>query len=322
MMEEMVIRGTRIRPDTTANLNIPIANLPIRTPVTLSVTVYRSARPGPTLLLLGGVHGDELVGVETVRRLIADEHLKPVTGSVIAIPVVNLFGFLHKSREFPDGRDLNRSFPGSKEGPLASQVAYVIMHEIMPHVDVAIDFHSGSGRRYNFPQIRCHIEKALELELARVFGAEYILYSNYREKSFREKGSKMGKAILVYEGGESLRFEEDPIQKAVEGTKRVLDYLGIQPLENCTHMPLSITLPSSKWLRAKMSGLFRSYLHDGGRVVKGQVLGSISDPFGDHEILVKATFSGYIIGVNRLPLVNRGDALFHIGTRRDVESLP
>jgi len=317
-MQDMVISGTTIKPGTHVNLSIPMARLPIHTQVMLSVSVYRSNKPGPTILLMGGIHGDELIGVEVVRRLIADRHLNPETGTIIAIPVVNLFGFLHKSREFPDGRDLNRSFPGSKDGPLASQVAYVIMHQIMPHVDVAIDFHSGGGRRYNVPQIRCHIENPEELRLAKVFGARYILYSNYREKSFREKGSKMGKSILVYEGGESLRFEEEPIQEAIDGTKRVLDHLGIQPLQNMTEMPLSITLGSSKWIRAKMSGLFRNFVDQGVGVVKGQVIGSISDPYGDSEIMVKATFSGFIIGFNRLPLVNKGDALFHIGFKKGV----
>lgn len=315
-MQDLIISGTRIRPGSKANLSIPIARLPIHTPVMLSVSVYRSKKPGPTILLMGGIHGDELTGVEVVRRLIAENRLDPETGTIIAIPVVNLFGFLHKSREFPDGRDLNRSFPGSKDGPLASQVAYVIMHEIMPHVDVAIDFHSGGGRRYNVPQIRCHIENAKELELARVFGAQYILYSNYREKSFREKGSRMGKAILVYEGGESLRFEEEPIQAGIDGTKRVLDHLGIQRIDNHLQMPLSITLSSSKWVRAKMSGLFRCFIEQGREVVKGQVIGSISDPYGDKEVMVKAGVGGFIIGYNRLPLVNKGDALFHIGFKR------
>ncbi len=318
-MDKMVISGTPIPLGSRVNLSIPIARLPIHTPVMLSVSVYRGAKPGPTILLMGGVHGDELIGVEVVRRLIADEHLDPEAGTVIAIPVVNLFGFLHKSREFPDGRDLNRSFPGTKDGPLASQVAYVIMHEIMPHVDVAIDFHSGGGRRYNVPQIRCHIENPKELELAKVFGAKYILYSNYREKSFREKGSRMGKAILVYEGGESLRFEEEPIQAAIDGTKRVLEHLEIQPLEERTQMPLSIILGSSKWVRAKMAGLFRSFVEHGHEVVKGQVIGSISDPYGDRETMVKAGISGFIIGYNRLPLVNKGDALFHIGFKKEAK---
>jgi hypothetical protein len=312
-MQDLLIAGNIIKPGTTASLNIPIANLPIRTPVTLSVSVYRSLNPGPTVLLMGGIHGDELTGVEAVRRMIAGNLLRPEAGTIIAVPVVNLFGFLHRSREFPDGRDLNRSFPGSKDGPLASQVAYVIMHEIMPHVDVAIDFHSGSGRRYNVPQIRCHIENPKELELARVFGAKYTLYSNYREKSFREKSSKMGKTILVYEGGEALRFEEEPIQAAIDGTKRVLDYLGVHAQEAQNQMPLSITLRSSKWIRAKVSGLFRSYLEHGEAVVRGQVIGSISDPYGEREVVVKAAYSGFIIGFTRLPLVNKGDALFHIG---------
>lgn len=318
-MDDMIISGTRIPPGSRANLSIPIAKLPIHTPVMLSVSVYRGSKPGPTVLLMGGIHGDELTGVEVVRRLIAEEQLDPEAGTIIAIPVVNLFGFLHKSREFPDGRDLNRSFPGTKDGPLASQVAYVIMHEIMPHVDVAIDFHSAGGRRYNVPQVRCHIENPVELELARVFGAQYILYSNYREKSFREKGSRLGKAILVYEGGESLRFEEKPIQAGIDGTMRVLDHLGVQALEGHRQTPLSITLSSSKWVRAKMSGLFRSFVEEGGAVKKGEVIGSISDPYGDSEIRVKAGVGGFIIGYNRLPLVNKGDALFHIGFRREVK---
>jgi predicted deacylase len=315
--EQLTIGGITIGPGESKNLNLPIALLPIHTPVTLPVSVFRGEEEGPTLLLIAGVHGNELTGIEVLRRMIAGKMLIPERGTVIAMPLVNPHGFLHKSREFPDGRDLNRNFPGHKVGSLASQVAYVMMNEILPYADVAIDLHAGGTNRYNVPQVRCHLENPKELALAQVFGAGFIVSSKYRENSFREKASKKGIPTLVYEGGESLRLDEKPVEVGIEGIQHIMDFLKIRPLEACGFSEqTSITIVSSGWTRAKLSGMFRSIKVAGERVGKNEIIGSISDPFGEYEKPVKAHQEGYIIGINYLPIVNKGDALFHIGIHK------
>jgi predicted deacylase len=314
MTGEFAIGGITVGPGESKNLTLPIALLPIHTPVTLPVSVFRAEREGPTLLLIAGVHGNELTGIEVVRRMIAGQFLIPERGTVIAMPLVNPHGFLHKSREFPDGRDLNRNFPGHKVGSLAAQVAYVMMNEILPHADVAIDLHAGGTNRYNIPQVRCHLENPKELVLAQAFGAGFIVNSKYRENSFREKASKKGIPTLVYEGGESLRLDEQSVEVGIEGIQRIMDFLKIKSFTSCDLSErVSVTIASSGWTRAKFSGMFRSTKAAGERVRRNEVVGSISDPFGEYEKPVKAHQEGYIIGINYLPIVNKGDALFHIG---------
>jgi predicted deacylase len=309
-MKELIINGMRIRPGQSININIAIAKLPTHTLIDLPVFIRRSKVDGPVVMISGGVHGDEINGIVAVRRLL-EEEIELLKGTLIFIPLVNIYGFLSNSRTFPDGRDLNRSFPGSKKGSLASQIAYILMNDIMPNVDFGIDFHTGGRMLSNFPQIRVDFKDKKGLELARAFGARFIVNSAHIDKSFRKAAFKMRKHILVYEGGESMRLDDFAVDGAVAGTKQLLAYLQMVSAE--TDIKSSIVIKESSWVRAKVSGLFSSSVTLGDEIKKGQILAKISDPYGQVKIPVKAIHNGFVVGLNNNPVVNAGDALVHVG---------
>ena len=308
----MEINGIEIPAGTTKKIDVHIAKLPSHSAIDITITVARSTEPGPVVLLSGGLHGDEINGSEIVRRLIENGHHKPLKGTIICIPIINVYGFIHFSRYVPDGKDVNRSFPGSKTGSLASRVANYLTKDIIPIIDYGLDFHTGGADRTNYPQIRCMMKDPINEELANVFNAPFTLDSKFRPKSFRQTANKYGKNILVYEGGESSRFDEFAIQEGINGTLRVLSYLGMSE-----HSPAAnhknVLINSSSWVRAKKSGIFSTSVKSGQYVKKNQVLGSINDPFGGFKNKITATASGFVIGLNNNPIVHQGDAIIHIG---------
>ncbi|MEM9856036.1 MAG: succinylglutamate desuccinylase/aspartoacylase family protein [Bacteroidota bacterium] len=294
-----------------------IAKLPSHSSIDISVTVARGKEPGPVLLLLGGLHGDEINGIEIVRRMIENKWNVPERGSTICIPILNIFGFIHFSRYVPDGKDVNRSFPGSKSGSLASRVAYYLMKEIIPKMDYGIDFHTGGDDRSNFPQVRCMMNDPENAELAKAFHAPFSLNSPYRPKSLRQSAAKLGKKILVYEGGESSRFDEHAIQEGLDGTLRVMKHLNMHDKAVAEPSSVNVYCKSSSWIRAKASGIFQSNVKNGQAVAKGQIVGHITDPFGDFKVPVKSTYHGYVIGLNNNPIIHQGDAVMHIGIEKE-----
>jgi predicted deacylase len=312
----MNILGQDIKYGKTV-LNLDIAKLHTGTPLDVPIIVQRSQKPGPTLLLTAGIHGNEVNGVEIVRQLIHKKYNIPEKGTIICIPVVNVFGFINQERKFPDGRDLNRVFPGGRLGSLASRFAYAIMNEIIPHIDYCIDFHTGGDQRFNYAQIRIDASDKETLELAKVFGSKFVINSPILEKSFRKSVTLLGKKILLFEGGKSLNLDRIVTKRAIEGTLSVLHRLGFRTdKEELAAIPNvdQHYVTSSSWVRAPKSGMYRSFTKLGSFVEKNQFLGSVSDPFGGKEKSVKAPNAGYIICQNHAPIVNQGDALFHITT--------
>lgn len=308
----MVIDGREILPGEQVQINALIGRLPTRTPINIPIFVSRAKKSGPTLLLMAGVHGDETNGIEIVRRALQTDIYKPVKGTVIAIPIFNVYGFINQSRGLPDGKDLNRSFPGSATGSLASRVAYYFSDQILPNVDFGIDFHTGGASRNNFPQLRGLFEDTEELNLARAFAPPYLINSPYRERSLRKTAAKLGKHILVFEGGQTLRLRKSVIDVAITGIRRVMHYHGM--LQDIPpDGPEPIYLRNSNWIRARYSGLHHANIRNGAQVYKGDILGWITDPYGQFEKKVKCPHDGYVIGVNNYPVVNMGDALLHIG---------
>jgi uncharacterized protein len=307
-------------------LSINIAKLHTRTSLEVPVIIQRSAIDGPVLLLLAGIHGDEVNGVEIVRQIISKKLNIPAKGTIICIPVVNVFGFLNQTREFPDSRDLNRMFPGSVNGSLASRFAHAIMTEIVPHVDYCIDFHTGGGSCFNYAQIRMDGTDSKCLEMARTFGAKFVIDAPIRDKSFRKSASLLGKKVLLFEGGKDHHLDKEVTKQAIQGTLRVIQYLGMRDfsveLENKPPADPQIYVKKSTWLRANHSGMYRRVISIGQKVNKGDVIGSVSDPYGDFEKKVKSSFTGYIIGSNHSPIINQGDALVHVSTEHEeLESM-
>lgn len=314
--EVLEILGEKIKPGQSAEVSFNVAKLHTRTPVDVPIIIERSKKPGPTILFTAGIHGDEINGIEIVRQLISKGINKPKIGTTICIPVLNIFGFINMARAFPDGRDLNRVFPGVKNGSLASRVAYELIHEVVPHVDFIVDFHTGGAYRFNAPQIR--IEKGSEDDdvMAEIFGAPFILYSKNLNKSFRNACNKLGKPILLYEGGKSFDLDNTVTNTGVNGAKRIMNHFGMlrrqfkvtEPKKEC------VKITESSWMRAKHSGMFKATIKVGIEVKIGDDIGNITDPYGKFNHFVKAKYSGYIININQSPIVYQGDALFHIST--------
>jgi predicted deacylase len=312
--ENFLILGENIKKGEKAILELEVAKLHTRNSIKITIIVERAKISGPTILLVGGVHGDETNGVAIVRDIIRKKYNKPKKGTIICIPVFNVFGYLNQTREFPDGRDLNRMFPGSENGSLASQFAYQFTKEIAPLVDYVLDFHTGGSDRENFPNVRCVLEEEKAFELAKVFNVPFIVHSNYIAKSIRESIHKMGKTILLFEGGKSKNLNESVINYGVEGAHNVLKHLGFRDGElNLKNN--SVIIEKAKWLRAPFSGMLRLHVKNGSWVTKKTKLASITDPYGEFENKVVAPFDCFIFGLNTAPIVNKGDALFHVSIK-------
>jgi len=310
-MREMVINGIRIRPGQSINIEIAIARLPSHTLIHLPVFIRSSKIDGPVVMISGGIHGDEINGVVAVKKMLEENMFVPKKGALIFIPLFNVYGFLSNTRTFPDGRDLNRSFPGSNKGSLASQIAHIITTQIIPNIDYGVDFHTGGRMLSNFPQIRVDFKDKKALELAKAFGTHFIINSSYIDKSFRKEAIKDNKSVLVFEGGESMRLDDFAVEEAIAGTTRLLQYLGI--IEELLPKKESLIVKESSWIRAKISGIFIPTIKLGDPVKKGQVIAKITDPYGQVKVPVKSTSKGFVVGLNNLPVINAGDALVHVG---------
>jgi hypothetical protein len=308
----MIINNINVEPGQNQIIRLNVGRLPSDTKIQLNVHVYRSTEPGPTAVFMAGVHGDEINSVEIIRRAIATRLFEKLErGCVLAIPVLNVYGFNNFSRDVPDGKDVNRSFPGSPNGSMASRVAHIFTKHILPKVDFGVDFHTGGNANYNFPQIRYTKGDARSRSLAETFAAPYTIASRPIMRSLRKSALDAGKPIIVYEGGENLRFCGFAIEKGFAGISRLLAAEGMLP-ESVSAAP-GIHIENTSWLRAERPGMFRWSKQSGQQIRKGEPLGVINDPFGQDEIPVVAKRDGHIIGHNNSPVVGQGDALFHIG---------
>ncbi|UCE85620.1 MAG: succinylglutamate desuccinylase/aspartoacylase family protein [Deltaproteobacteria bacterium] len=309
------IAGRAIAPGERVQLKIPVGRRVSGNEASLPVEVIRGTRPGATLFLSAAIHGDEINGVEIIRRILRNRALRSLSGSLIAVPIVNLFGFVGLSRYLPDRRDLNRSFPGSPHGSLASRLANIFMSEIVTQSTHGIDLHTGAVHRSNLPQIRAWLDDADTARLAHAFGAPVILNSNLRDGSLRQEVLERSVPVLLYEGGEALRFDEPAIRAGVRGVLAVMEALGMMPAATAPPTgPKPYVARSSHWVRAPESGILRARARLGSAVRSGQRLGVIADPLGSEEVVLRASRDGLVIGRTELPLANEGDALFHIAS--------
>ncbi|MGB0659289.1 MAG: succinylglutamate desuccinylase/aspartoacylase family protein [Mangrovicoccus sp.] len=295
-------------------VNLPVSVLSDHTPVNLSVHVIHGRRPGPVVFVSAGIHGDEVIGVEIVRRLLRSPALKSLRGILLVVPIVNTFGFLNHSRYLPDRRDLNRSFPGSPGGSLAARLADLFLTEVVCRSSLGIDLHSAAIHRTNLPQIRVSPKEPALLTMARLFGAPVILPSTVRPGSLRGEAAERGVPVLLFEAGEGLRFDEIAVRSGVSGILRVLHSLEMLPARGIQKLKSQPLLCSnSSWMRAPVGGLVRTFRKEGDVVTEGTVLAAVSDPFGEVRTEVAAPHDGIIVGRSVLPVVNEGDALFHLG---------
>ena len=312
----ITINNTTIQPGQRTKIEIPVADLYTGTEIKMPAYVIRAKTPGPTLFVSAAIHGDELNGIEIVRRLISLKTLKLSAGTLIAVPMVNVYGVLNQSRYMPDRRDLNRSFPGSAQGSLAGRVADRFLSEIVSQCDYGIDLHTGAIHRSNLPQIRADLSDAETHSLAECFGVPVLLNSNLRDGSLRQAATESGTKILLYEAGQALRFDEISIKAGLRGILNVMSKLGMtrsKPRRTRKFKQVEPFVASnSSWVRAEASGIVWDHKHLGDSVNKGDVLAEIGTPFGEVSAQVKTDRSGIIIGKQNIPLVQEGDAMFHI----------
>lgn len=315
-MDELVIGGHSIPPGKTLQIEMPVVRLYTDTDISMPVHVIRSKKRGPTLFVSAAVHGDELNGIEIIRRLINQKSLRLSSGTLIFVPMVNVYGVLNQSRYMPDRRDLNRCFPGSPKGSLAGIVANKFLSEIVKHCQYGIDLHTGAIHRSNLPQIRANLKDEETRELAEIFGVPVLLNSNLRDGSLREAAVESGTKILLYEAGQALRFDELSIRAGVRGIQNVLAHLGMIQRKPRKEAKKNAVTPfvanTSSWTRANASGIVNNLKNLGDNVQKGDPLATIGSPFGEVFDTVSASRSGIIIGKQNIPLVQEGDAMFHI----------
>lgn len=309
--EPLELGGTTIAPGERADVEIHVEQLATGPWISIPTVVLNGRRAGPTVCVTAAIHGDEINGVEVIRRLLMELRPGDIAGTVIAVPVVNELGFMAGGRHLPDGRDLNRSFPGSPRGSLAARIAHLLMSEIIGRCDLAIDLHCGSGRRSNLPQIRADLDDPETRAAALAFGAPAAIHARVRDGSLREAATQHGVAMLLFEGGESNRFDPYAIDAAFDGVRRVLAHRGLIDGAPSESKPTLISR-RTRWVRAARGGLVRLETELGEWVERRQVLGHFSDIYGRRNLAVRAPVEGLLVGVSRSPLVNQGDALFHI----------
>jgi len=314
------IDGNRVKPGQRYVVDLPIGGLYTHTPVTMPVQVVHGRKAGPVVFVSAALHGDEINGVEIIRRLLRLPSLARLRGTLLAVPIVNVFGFHQRSRYLPDRRDLNRFMPGSEHGSLASRLAQVFFHEIVRRSDVGIDLHTAAIHRDNLPQLRVNLDDPILRPLAETFGTPVLLHSGYLEGSLRHAAALEGIPVMVYEAGEALRFDEVAIRIGLRGIVQVLRQLGMLPKARIKARPAAI-LRSSTWVRAQRSGILRTLVPMGAALSRGDTLGVIADPFGENETPVLASSDGVVIGRTNLPLVMEGEALFHIGRTKQASAV-
>jgi len=322
MQKPIEIAGVTVKPGSRQSIDIPLPSFYTNSSVNMPVHVIHGRRPGPVLLVSAAVHGDEINGVEIIRRLLVKKSIDRIQGTLIAIPVVNVYGFVSKSRYLPDRRDLNRSFPGYENGSMASRLAHVVMTQIIPHTTHIIDLHTGAVNRENLPQIRAKLQDNPELEtLARAFGVPVILNAELLQNSFRAAAFDKGIGVLLYEAGEALRFDEVSIRAGVRGVLQVMIELGMRPRSKRPRKVESMVANTSRWVRAGQSGILRSLVATGTKVQEGDLLAYINNPLGENTEELISPISGIIIGKTNLPLVFAGEALFNIASYEEIDQV-
>lgn len=312
-MDKLEIGGVEIKPGETKKLELPLPQLYTDTHMSMPVYVQRGKRPGPTMFVSSAIHGDELNGIEIVGRLIKSKSIKALRGTLIAVPMVNVYGVLNQSRYLPDRRDLNRSFPGNKKGSLAGRVAHLFLNEIVSKCNYGIDLHTGAIHRSNLPQIRANLDDQETNELANAFGLPVLLNADIRDGSLRQAAADMDVKVLLYEAGQALRYDEMSIRAGVKGIINVMRHLGMLNKRKATdHKIKRFIARQSGWVRATESGFVCHVANLGDHVNEGDTLATIADPYGNELARVISPAEGIVVGKQNIPLTQEGEAMYHI----------
>jgi predicted deacylase len=319
---DLVIKGISVPPGRRTTLELPLPHLYTHTEMAMVAHIIRGRQGGPRLFVSAAMHGDEILGIEIVRRLVRHSAMARIRGTLLAVPIVNPYGVLDQSRYLPDRRDLNRSFPGSNTGSLAARLAHLFMSEIVSNSTHGIDLHTGAQHRFNLPQIRADLNDPENLRLARAFDVPVLLDSNIRDGSLRAVVSERGLPMLVYEAGEALRYDEMSVRLGVRGILGVMRELNMLPgTRRARKQRDPYVSKSSRWVRAPKSGVLLRVKDLGSDVAEGDRLALVADPYGESQEPIIAEFAGIVIGRTHLPLVHEGDAVLHIAKFPDAEEV-
>lgn len=312
--ESLIIDKEVIQQGTIQTIRINAGKLPSDNRINVFAHVLHTGRKGPSLMILGGVHGNEINGIEIIRRSLEQKIYDHVTcGTVIIIPLLNVFGFINFKRDVPDGKDVNRSFPGHVNGSLASRVARIITKKILPHTDLALDFHTGGDARFNFPHVRFYKNDPVASAAARHMGTKYLVEQPLIAHSFRKAAHDMKVPAVVFEGGESIRLDQSVIDAGINSIKLMLAALHMAENPEITHPTTQYVIHKNNWIRSGTPGLFIRHADAGHYVHKGEKIGEIKDPYGTKSTDVISNYNGHIIGHNNASVVSLGEALFHVG---------
>lgn len=316
--EKFIILGSEVPPATATRLawspKVTIAGLTIPTPV----LVINGKKPGKTLCMTAAIHGDELNGVEIIRRVMYDIDPEKLSGKIVGIPIVNLKGFQRASRYLPDRRDLNRAFPGDPQGSLAARIAHSLFNEVIVHCDRLIDLHTGSLRRTNLLQVRADMTHADVIQFTHGFDDTVVVHSQGEPGMLRHAAVQSGIPAVTLEAGESMRLQADQVE---EGVKSIYSLLKTQEMYSRAFSwgDPEPTYYQSRWLRADAGGILFSRVELGGKINKGEVLGTVADPITNEESQIVAPFDGRIIGMAVNQVVMPGFAAYHIGIKAPPE---
>lgn len=312
------IAGEAVEPGERMAISLPVPGQSPYTPLAMPLHVVHGKREGPVLFVSAAIHGDEINGIEIIRQLLKTRALARLRGTLLSVPIVNVYGFLNHTRYLPDRRDLNRSFPGAEHGSLAARMARVFAEEIVDRSTHAIDLHTGANNRTNLPHIRANLDDPVSESLAQAFGTPVIINANLRDGSLRQYALEKKIPLLLYEAGEALRFDKISIRAGLRGILNVMRHLDMLPRRKTREKKVPvIEARSSSWVRAPQTGLLRNDIALGERTKEGQVMGRIADALGENETAVLSPVTGIVIGRSNLPIVNEGDALFHIARFSD-----
>jgi hypothetical protein len=312
MTRPFEIAGVEVALGETRQIRLKISELYNAAPVNVPILVIRGARDGPRLFLTAAIHGDEINGTQIIRRLIFHRDWSDLRGTLVCIPIVNVFGFFNHSRYLPDRRDLNRSFPGRAGGSNAGRIAYKLFHEVVRKCDVGIDFHTAAVRRTNYPHIRADWSNPAVRRLARAFGCELILDRPGEPTTLRASACREGIPVIVYEAGETFRFQPSIVRRGVDGVLNVMAHLKM--IDHAARpAPFEAVLRKTAWLRAARAGILAMKVRPGAVVAKGEVVAANTNPFGRERNTVRAPFDGFVLGATTWPSLNPGDAILHLG---------
>ena len=311
-MKRFELAGQSIEAGSHQHITLPAVRLYNDAPLDLRIDVFHGTKPGPVLLVSAAIHGDELNGIEICRRLINETDAHNLAGTLVVVPIVNLFGFIQQSRYLPDRRDLNRCFPGSERGALGSRMAFLFSEELVKKSTHIIDLHTGAIHRSNLPQIRADVDNDKSLEMAKSFSTPVILHSKERDGSLRALATELGIPLILYEAGEALRFDEASISAGVIGVQNVMKHLKMLKGRRKGRRITPVISHRSTWVRSERDGLILRKVELGQTIQKGQILALSVNPHGGADDPIESPVRGIIIGCSNIPVANEGEALFNV----------